>query len=148
MKSEFTGRHMLAILVAGFGIVVVVNFYMAYLATHGFGGVVVENSYVASQKYNEWLDEARRERAFGWQARIGRDEGGRLSVTTQGVPTGAEIVAELRRPLGDLDDAVIGLKSAAAGQYISPHAVPAGRWLVRLHIKADGRRMQAEDEIG
>ena len=39
-----------------------------------FGGVVVENSYVASQDFNGWLDEARAERALGWDADVGRDD--------------------------------------------------------------------------
>ena len=43
----FTGRHMAAIMVAFFGVVIAVNVYMARLATSTFTGVVVENSYVA-----------------------------------------------------------------------------------------------------
>ena len=46
MRREFTGRDMAMVMVAGFGVVVAVNFYMASLAIGGFGGVVVENSYV------------------------------------------------------------------------------------------------------
>ena len=65
MRREFTGRDMAMVMVAGFGVVVAVNFYMASLATNGFGGVVVENSYVASQKYNGWLAEAARRSKAG-----------------------------------------------------------------------------------
>ena len=74
MKREFTGKHMAAILVGGFAIVISVNMFMAYKATHDFGGVVVENSYVASQKYNEWLNQAEREKALGWEVSAVRDE--------------------------------------------------------------------------
>ncbi len=42
--GTFTGKHMAATMVGGFGIVIAVNFYMASLATSGFGGVVVENA--------------------------------------------------------------------------------------------------------
>ena len=69
MRREFTGRDMAMVMVAGFGVVVAVNFYMASLAIGGFGGVVVENSYVASQKFNGWLDEAREGRKLGYAAR-------------------------------------------------------------------------------
>ena len=68
MRGPFTGRHMALILVAGFGIVIAVNFLMAYLAARDFGGVVVENSYVASQNYNSWLKEADAQRQLGWEA--------------------------------------------------------------------------------
>ena len=40
MQRPFTGKHMAAILVGGFAIVIAVNFYMASLAVGGFGGVV------------------------------------------------------------------------------------------------------------
>ncbi len=55
-KGSFTGKHMLGVMIAGFGIVAAVNFYMASLAVGGFHGIVVENSYVASQKFNDWID--------------------------------------------------------------------------------------------
>ena len=38
MQRPFTGKHMAAILVGGFAIVIAVNFYMASLAVGGFGG--------------------------------------------------------------------------------------------------------------
>ena len=58
MSRPFTGRHMAMILVAFFGVVIVVNLIMARYASSTFGGIVVENSYVASQEFNKWLDEA------------------------------------------------------------------------------------------
>ncbi|HET9398451.1 MAG TPA: FixH family protein [Sphingomicrobium sp.] len=79
MNGSFSGRHMTAILVAFFGVVIAVNFTMALFATRTFGGVVVENSYVASQKYNGWLDAARRQEQLGWAIEPGLD--GRRRVT-------------------------------------------------------------------
>ena len=67
MRKEFTGRHMAAILVAGFGVVIAVNLMMARFAVSTFGGVVVENSYVASQEFNTWLERAAQSRAIGWE---------------------------------------------------------------------------------
>ena len=55
MRREFTGRDMAKILVAGFGLVVAVNFGMATIAARSFSGTVVDNSYIASQKFNGWL---------------------------------------------------------------------------------------------
>ena len=45
MRREFTGRKMAVALVAGFGVVVAVNLFMASLATRGFGGVVCGPKY-------------------------------------------------------------------------------------------------------
>ena len=44
MTKAFTGRHMAAIMVAFFGVIIAVNFTMARFATATFGGRVVENS--------------------------------------------------------------------------------------------------------
>ena len=60
--KRITGRTMTAILCAFFGVVIAVNILMATIATRTFGGVVVENSYVASQEYNGWLAQSRRQR--------------------------------------------------------------------------------------
>ena len=72
IARPFTGKHMAAIMIAFFGVVIAVNVLMARLATSTFGGLVVENSYVASQKFNRWLGEARSEKALGWKATVTR----------------------------------------------------------------------------
>ena len=57
---HLTGRHVAAIFVAFFAVVIAVNVLMASYAVGGFGGTVVDNSYVASQRFNGWLAQARR----------------------------------------------------------------------------------------
>ena len=85
MKGRgFTGRHMTAILVVFFGVVIAVNFTMARYARATFGGLVVENSYVASQEFNQWLDEAEAGDALGWDAVTAWRPDGRLLVTVSG----------------------------------------------------------------
>lgn len=56
---EFTGRHMLLIMLAFFGVVVSVNVTMAVLANTSWTGLIVPNSYVASQHFD--TDTAERE---------------------------------------------------------------------------------------
>ena len=51
--KEFTGRHMLAIMLAFFGTIIAVNLVMAIFASRSWTGLVVKNSYVASQEFNE-----------------------------------------------------------------------------------------------
>ena len=144
---EFTGRHMLLVMVAGFGIVMAVNFLMAGLATSGFGGVIVANSYVASQKYNLWLAEAERERALGWSAEIRRGDDGRLLVETQDAPPEAHVSAALRRPLGEPDPLTITLEPKGDATYASAAALPPGRWIVRLQIDHAGQSWRMEREL-
>ena len=147
MKREFTGRHMAAAMVGGFAVVVAVNFYMASLAIGGFGGVVVKNSYVASQKFNGWLEQAREADRLGYSAAIGKDDDGRLLVSTTGVPDHARLTANLRRPLGRPDDTMIALERLNGGVFVSPAALPDGRWIVRLTVEADGTRWADQAEL-
>ncbi len=146
-KAPFTGKHMAAILVAGFGVVVTVNFFMASLATGGFHGVVVENSYVASQNFNEWLDEAERNRALGWEAQAMRDDAGHVVVRTEGVPPDASLNAELRRPLGTREYADLNFVSQGAGVWRSSVPIKDGRWTIRLFIEAGNERWAQESEL-
>lgn len=144
-RQPFTGRHMATILVTFFAIVIAVNIYMAWCASSSFGGLVVDNSYVASQKFNGWLAEARREKAMGWTVGVTRDAGGRLDVAAsapEGPLTGAVVTAVARHPLGRLPDRAIRFDGAGAGRYRSIGALPAGRWIVHLDIRAQGARQQ------
>lgn len=146
-KGPFTGKLMLMVMIAGFGIVIAVNFYMASLAVGGFQGVVVENSYVASQKFNSWIDKARADKALGWEATGKRAADGFVTVTTTGVPDGATLTAELRRPLGPHEFASIAFAPAGDGTYRSTATVKPGRWTMRLRMKAAGRDWSGESEI-
>ena len=147
MKREFTGRHMTYVLLGGFGVVIAVNLFMATLAVRGFGGLVVENSYVASQNFNTWLEEAERGEALDWRADIARDSEGRLEVITKGVPAGAQVTAEIRRPLGQPEHDTLALSDTANGLFTSEDIIPQGRWIIRLTITADGQSWSTEKQI-
>lgn len=69
---EFTGKHMLAVMLGGFGIIISVNLGMAYLAISTFPGVEARSTYVASQTF-----EANRtaQDALGWDVVATLDDG-------------------------------------------------------------------------
>lgn len=147
-RGEFTGRHMLAVFVAGFSIVIAVNLFMAYRAVGGFHGVVVENSYVASQNFNTWLDKAEKSRALGWDVRPERRRAdGRVVLDTAGVPAGAAITAELRRPLGAHEFTSLTFAPDGEGRWLSNEAVAEGRWTMRIAIAAPGQDWAGESEL-
>ncbi|WP_375291770.1 FixH family protein [Qipengyuania sp.] len=145
-RRAFTGRTMSTILVSFFGVIIAVNFTMAWFAVCGFGGVVVDNSYVASQKFNGWLKEAQVEDGMGWSARVSRDAGGHLIVQLHGVPRGAKVVAALRRPIGPPEDLTLDMIETGPNLYLAPDIEP-GRWIVRLEVEAAGRRWSHETNI-
>lgn len=145
MNRRFTGHHMAAILVAFFGVVILVNLVMARFAVGTFGGVVVENSYVASQDFNRWLDQAEASRALGWKARLEREADGKLAVNLIGAPTGVKLSAEARHPLGRQPDMALTFIDLNGARFRSREALPAGRWIVRL-AATDGSRTWRQEE--
>jgi nitrogen fixation protein FixH len=147
MTGEFTGRHMAAVMVGGFGLVIGINLVMASLAGATFGGVVVENSYVASQKFNTWLGKAQRARELGWEIGLAWSDGGRLLVETGRVPEGGEVSGTARHPLGREEDRSLHFTDAGNGTFLSREGLPAGRWTVRLEIRAGGETWRDERDV-
>jgi nitrogen fixation protein FixH len=143
----FTGRHMFAILAAFFGVVIVVNLVNARYASSTFGGVVVENSYVASQDFNRWLDEAKAEKALGWDAVTTWRPDGRIVVAIKGAPAGAALKAVARHPLGRLPHRALSFDRLGNGQFLSRQALPDGRWDVRLAAAAAGHVWRHEEHL-
>lgn len=137
MTRRFTGFHMTAILIAFFGVIIAVNLFMATSAMRTFGGVVVQNSYVAGQRFNGWAAQAREQAKLGWTAQAEGTADGALTVTLTG-PTGpiegATVTVEAEHPLGRLPGRSFEVVAVGAGRYAAAHALPAGRW--RLRIKA------------
>ena len=129
---RITGRHATVALVAFFGVIVAVNLVMASFATSTFGGVVVENSYVASQKYNDWLAAADRQKELGWKISPGVDEKRRVTIDV--AVEGAEVRGYARHPLGREPDVPLTFV-AQDGGFRSAELLPAGRWNVHLLVK-------------
>lgn len=145
-QKPFTGRRMAAIMVGGFGIVVVVNMFMAWQASSTFGGVVVSNSYVASQQFNRWLDQAEQARALGWEAQVRRLPDGRIAIDTAGLPEGALITATARHPVGRQPDTDLTFAREGTG-FVSRELLPAGRWTLRVVITAGPQEWRSEQEV-
>jgi nitrogen fixation protein FixH len=150
IRGEFTGRRMAIIMVAFFGVVVVVNLTMATLATRTFGGTVVDNSYVASQNFNSWLRNARNQAGLQWKEETRLDASGHLVSqvhSPSGPVRGAVVEAHASHPLGRAPENRIMLASQGDGQYRSAVALPPGRWIVRLSVRQDGREARFLREV-
>jgi nitrogen fixation protein FixH len=134
--KSFTGYHMTIILVAFFGVIIAVNFYMACVALGTFGGTVVNNSYVASQKYNKWLDQARAQQRLGWSvdATLTAKRNILVRVETDRTVAGLSVQGTARHPLLGLKNQTLHFASSGEGRLQSAEALPAGRWIVDLAI--------------
>ncbi|MEP2988403.1 MAG: FixH family protein [Parasphingorhabdus sp.] len=150
-KKKITGFHVTLMFVAFFGVIMAVNFLMAGLALGSFSGTVVDNSYVASQKYNEWLEESRQEAAHGWI--IGepkrRDDKLQLSVLdAEGAAlSDPKISAIAYHPVGQTEAINLTFTENTRGLYQSNEALPSGRWKLKISIAEGLRNLDMVSEI-
>ena len=143
----FTGKHMLAIMVAFFGVIISVNVLMAYYANTTWSGLVVANSYVASQEFNEKAEMARKWQQAGIKSDIrvaGRVVTYQLTHPGAALPPGDGVLAAFRRPVGDHQDFVMTLSPLGNGRFEGNHPVLTGEWIVDLTTMSAGKTIYHE----
>lgn len=136
---ELTGRKVLAIFVAGFGLIIGVNVFMAWNAVSTFPGLEVSSSYADSQTFDVRRDA---QEALGWNASVAVEDQTLILtlVDDAGRPVyPAELEALLTRPTNRTEDQALMLERGPNGTLIAPVSVSEGRWRLRLTgIARDG----------
>ncbi|MFP1632112.1 FixH family protein [Zhengella sp. ZM62] len=136
---EFTGKHMLAVLVLFFGTIISVNLTLAYFANSTWSGLVVKNSYVESQLFNGKQDIARAHAALGWHPSVAY-EGGQLRFTlldAKGAPVVTNgIKVKLMRPAHEGMDQIVVLADAGDGIHTATTHLADGQWVVEVLAEA------------
>lgn len=127
---EFTGWHMIGVMVLFFGTIITVNMIMAYFALSSWTGLVVKNSYVESQHFNEHTEERQRMAALGWKGVAGYENGSLVFSLhdRDGAPVLADVTAKVGRPAFDRYDRELVLEQAGEGSYRAPTDLPGGIW--------------------
>lgn len=137
----FTGRHMLAAMIAFFGVVIGVNVTMAWYASSSWSGLVVENTYVASQEFNS--------KAAAMKAMAASGITGTLLVSGDAidyairnkdgsVADADDVTLSFRRPVGDHEDFQVSLNKKANGLFEGRHEVRKGDWIVEIVSRKGG----------
>lgn len=130
---EFTGRHMLAIMLAFFGTVIAVNLVMATYARTSWTGLVVKNSYVASQQFNERAAEGREQAARNWKPALELQPGSlsfRL-IDRAGSPIRLNAVkTTFRRPAYEAEDFSVELTRRSDGAFAAQTDIRDGIWII------------------
>lgn len=131
-----TGRHVAAMFVAGFGVIIAVNLLLAYSAIRTFPGLETDSSYVASQTFD--ADRAAQD-ALGWTVETTHSGGIlRLKVTdTEGRPVRPEIVtATLGRATTMAADRTPDFRWDGVALTAAVALAP-GNWNLRIDLRAD-----------
>jgi nitrogen fixation protein FixH len=131
--GRFTGRHMLAIMLAFFGVIIAVNVTMATVAGMSWTGFVVRSSYVAGLEFDEKVAAARKQRALGWSAALSI-AGGEVALrlvdaTGTAVPLRSATLT-LRSPVSDARDRTIDLSAGVAALDIAD-----GAWIADVQAE-------------
>ncbi|MFP3383358.1 MULTISPECIES: FixH family protein [Tritonibacter] len=135
-QREFTGKHMLALCVGCFGIIIAVNIYMAVSAVRTFPGLEVKNSYVASQEFD--IRRAAQE-ALGWSVYASAvGDRVKLEITDRnGAPVeAASLTATLGRATHVKDDQTPAFVFDGDA-YVAPAKLAPGNWNIRMVARAE-----------
>lgn len=138
--AELTGRHVLAITLGAFGVIIGANIALAVAAILTFPGLEVSNAYVASQGFD--ADRAAQE-ALGWTL-TPVYEPGRLTLTftdRAGFPAPVAGLAVLVGRATAADEDTSPAFVADGGRFTAPLTLAPGKWMLRVEATAsDGTR--------
>jgi len=156
-ERRLTGRKVLAMLIAFFGIVIGVNVTMAKLAIKTLPGTDVDSAYTASLGYEKEILAARDQSARNWKvdAHIERLAGGAALLQVEardrdGRPvTGLKFQGRFERPADKRADLAIALAEVGIGIYRGRlDAVAPGQWdLVLEGDNASGRMFLSKNRV-
>lgn len=144
---ELTGRHVLAITVSAFAVIIAVNLTLAWQAVSTFPGLEVKNSYVASQGFN---GRKAAQEALGWKLAPTYNDGRidlaftdrdgvavrvtKLEVLVGRTTTTAHDAWPEFTPMGDV--------------YSAPLELARGKWMVKVTAEApDGTLFEQRTEL-
>lgn len=136
--TELNGKHVAAMFVGGFSIIIGVNVALAVSAVKTFPGLEVKNSYVASQSFD--ADRAAQD-ALGWE--VGAEiDGDWLTLRIDGArgPVAPEIAqATLGRATHVGEDRELAFRFDGTKHVAPVEGLAPGNWNLRLvAVAADG----------
>ena len=143
-----TGRKVLLILVAFFGVIASINGVMIYAALSTFRGEETAHAYDRGLAYNNEIAKARDQAARGWnvEASLSRSPRGvHVSIRAKDASgadiSGAAFTATLAAPADKKMDVSVDLAETAPGHYEGVAQVEAGARDLVLFAQRDGREM-------
>ena len=145
--KPLTGRKVLAIAVAAFGVIITVNIVMAWQAVSTFPGLEVKNSYVASQKFEE---RRTAQEALGWTLDT-QYAAGLLTLDFTGPDGRKPEITDLSVLVGRTTESRDDIRPEMAGvqgRFTAPMDLDYGKWLVRVEAtSADGTVFRQRRDI-
>ncbi len=144
------------IFLAGFGVVLLANGIMVYVAATTWTGIAVNRAYDKGLTYNRNLEAAARQEALGWSVSLATEMRSALVGTVEvaladgnGAPLSrAEVVVAFERPTHEGYDFAVELVASGAGTYQAPFTAPLpGVWDLRLVATRGAERVVTTERV-
>lgn len=140
-----TGRSVLIMLLAFFGVMLAVNFYMARAAIGTHPGLDHRNAYEAGVAYNKEIEAAKAQNALGWSVGLSRAKKGAATEVIASVKdkagqpvTGLEAALHFDHPSSSRLDKDVAAPAIADGTYAGAAELTPGHWQVKVEFKRNG----------
>lgn len=129
-RHSLTGKHMFALMVGFFAIILIANMSLVYFAAQSWTGLVVQNSYVASQQFNATTAQLEKaEAGVSVRATVDRDILRlQLSAMDGGALSAVNVTVALGRPTHEGEDMTLKLIAEGNGKFSVKHKLLAGVW--------------------
>ncbi len=146
-RQEFRGIHFLLCMIAFFGVIIAVNITMAVLASKSWTGLVVKNSYVASQNYNDELEQAKSQREQGLKSHIAYAQGAlhfELLDRNGTKISPQHVQIEIGRPAFEQSDQVFKIEVSDDGSYTLNKVLERGIWVVTITAQTEASQYRRD----
>ena len=157
MAQEITGKKVLLWFVGFFGIILIANVVLLWLAFDTWTGLDVSSPYQFSQQYQTELEDAKEQNSLNWSvvvsANLNDDGLTRIEVEARdnngNELTGYQVISKFSRPTQSRDDIIIELKEINSGKYEGELLSEfAGQWdLITDFFKNDSRIFRSKNRI-
>lgn len=146
---RLTGRHVLVLMLAFFGLIFAANAALISLAVGTFSGLEVASSYRAGRGFPAEIEAARAQAALGWtvSAHVERNADGTALIRfeprdARHAIAGLDVVARLQRPTDSRFDRTADLDERTPGVYLARVAgVEQGQWTLVFEARRGTERI-------
>ncbi len=138
---EISGRHVLLVLCAFFGVMFAVNGVFVYFALKTFSGGDTSDPYRKGLHYNDLLAVDARQAERGWHTAVaydGKAKELRVSLLdkTETPLSGLRVAVMVSRPATSKDDRHLRLKEVSEGVYAGSVDLAPGVWVLAIASRA------------
>ena len=146
MIKELTGKHVLFLFVAFFGIIFVVNARLIYLSQSSWTGLETHDAYRKGLKYNQQLSRSEAQNTRGWTMTLVQQKSPDGGVTLTATPknkagetlSGLNLSVVLKRPTHEGIDRHFPLKETKLGVYTGQSKkISLGKWYLFVTATRD-----------